>query len=334
VEHAVYGLLDDHGTRIFGKGCNMHTLAADFLDKKNLFLSPVYLMLDASKFDAHVSAEFLQMVRRFYVSICEYSGQARYVSYMWQNTIKNYGVTRHGIKYSTWATRMSGDMDTGLGNSLIMYVALRCYLDAVGITKYAMSINGDDSVIFIEREQLAKARDISIFKSMGFKMKFEVAMSFQNMEFCQCRMVDTDYGWTLARSPHRILTRIGWSVNKFGKDRIRDYALSLGMGECAVSYGVPIGYAVGRALLKAGRGGKYIIWDRWSQEWLQQEKYWQCSKATVSYATRVSYEAAFGISPEEQISLEENIDVCLKLAISDHQWTLFRMMFTDEPLRG
>lgn len=334
IEHQVYELNDDHGTRIFGKGCNQHTLAEDFLKKRDLFRDPAFLMLDASKFDAHVSVEFLEIVRCFYVQLLQLAGQAKYVSYLWGKTLTSYGYTRHGIKYKTRGTRMSGDMDTGLGNSLIMFAALTHYMYVTGISKYVMAINGDDSVIFIEKDQLAKARDISCFVEMGLKMKFEVALDFQHMEFCQCRMVETDYGWTLARSPHRIITRLGWSVNKFGKSRLKDYILSLGMGECAVSYGVPIGYAIGLALKLAGRGGKYTVWDRWAQEWCQQERYWEAEVGTVSYATRVSYERAFDISPEKQIELENSIKVRLGCAITDQQWHHFRELFPEEPLMG
>jgi hypothetical protein len=291
-------------------------------------------MLDASKFDAHVSIELLRLVRRFYLSLCAVPHERRYVSYLWGKTFSNYGVTRRGVRYKTDGTRMSGDMDTGLGNSLIMYVVLSRYLHLVDITKSVMSVNGDDSVIIIERSDLAKARDVTSIERMGFKIKFEVAFELQDMEFCQCRMVETDYGWVLARSPERILTRTGWSPAKYGRKRIKDYIYSLGMGEMAISYGVPIGHALGKALWKESPTGDYFCWDRKKHLTVVKQKYWgKQTECTISYAARVSYMNAFGITPEEQIHIENSFKVNTSMLITDTQFDLYQCL-TSQRIGG
>lgn len=335
VESEIYKLEDHYGTKIFGKGANLHDLAADFVNKASHFSNPVFLQLDASKFDAHVSVDMLRLTVELYTKLCKVPRERRFVRWLWSHTYNNLGYTRNGIKYKTWGTRMSGDMDTGLGNCIVMFLLLSEYMHEVGIKKYTLSVNGDDSVIIIEFGDLEKARNISLFKEYGFKMKFEVAFSLSEMEYCQCKLVETDYGPVMARSPHRILRRSGWSVTKFGKARIKDYLLSLGLGEKAINYGLPIGYALGKLLAVAGTGGVLMPTDRKRFISYTRQKYWQSKEeASISPVTRVNYFNAFGISPEEQVRIEKSLKILLKTSIDYKHVLMYYNLLTLQPLMG
>lgn len=334
IESEIYKLEDKYGTRIFGKGCNLHVLADDFIKKIGLFHDPVFVMLDASKFDAHVSVQCLQMMRRFYKSLFARK-HSSYVNFLYGKTVSNLGFTSHGVRYKTYGTRMSGDMDTGLGNCLIMYTMLCAYMLDVGIDKYVVSVNGDDSVVIIERSQLVKARNISCFLRFGFKMKFEVTDELQKMEFCQCRLVETEYGWVFSRDPRRILRRCGWSIENYTGKRLRDYVYTVGMGERAVNYGLPIGYPLAEALISLVPSGKLRALDRKQTLGFRGAKFWNNKdKAIISYETRNSYDRAWDISPEEQISIEENFDVSLKQPLTNEQLLAYESFVQVPPDMG
>nr|UBJ25993.1 hypothetical protein 3 [Sichuan mosquito tombus-like virus] len=335
VESDVYDLKDDYGTRIFGKGCNLHELAEDFINKNALFANPVYLLLDASKFDAHVSDALLRIVARFYETMLENPRERKHVRWLWSHTFTSMGRSKLGVYYKTKGTRFSGHMDTGLGNCMVMYAALKVYLRLSGVTKHVMSVNGDDSVIIVERQDLSKLLDIGVFKSLGFKMKFEYTDDFSQMEYCQCRPVHTDYGWVMARGPERVLARTGWSVKRFSKKKFKDFVLSLGMGESAVSYGVPVAYPLARLLVGAGKGGKMMPTDRKRFISYTRQKFWQSPEvATISLSTRVSYERAWGMSPDKQIEIEGKLKVSMGLTLSSRQMTAYERIVTDDPLMG
>lgn len=334
IETEIYQIKDEHGTRIFGKGCNFHELAEDFVLKASLFSDPVYIMLDASKFDAHVTTDCLQMMRRFYKSLFK-RREATYVNYLYGKTITNQGFSRHGVRYKTSGTRMSGDMDTGLGNCLIMYTMLVAYMKRSMISKYVMSVNGDDSVIVIERSQLAKATDISCFQDWGFKMKFEVCYELQDVEYCQCKMVETDYGWIMCRSPERILSRDGWSVNRYGGRNLKNYVYSLAMGEMAVNYGLPIGYPLAEKFYALVGEQELAMKSRKATYTVEKQRYWHnVHGATISGATRASYENAFGIPPGRQIEIENSLNVTLGLNITEQQNTNYVDYLLSEPVMG
>jgi hypothetical protein len=310
IESLVYSCLDEYGTRIFGKGCNMHELAEDFILKAGLFKDPVYLELDASKFDAHVSVELLELTREFYTSMCADPSEARMVNYMWSKTRMNYGRTRRNVRFKTYGTRMSGDMDTGLGNSLLMYWLIKEYMRSNGITKYAMSVNGDDSVVVIGIADLGKARNISIFKDYGFNMKFGVSYGLQDFEYCHCKMVETDYGWIMSRDPYRMIARMGWSNTKRSGKSAKDYLYSLALGNMAVNFGLPIGYEYGKKMLALTGISRQIVMSRKKRLFLEKQRYWKdCENSTISVGTRNSFYLAWGIHPDEQVNIENNIRI-------------------------
>jgi len=335
VEGEIYKLEDEYKTKVFGKGVNLHDLAADFKKKVANFHNPVFLELDASKFDAHVSVDMLRVTRNLYMRLCRTPKDRQLVGYLWSRTFTNFGYTRNGIKYKTWGTRMSGDMDTGLGNCIVMYLLLCEYMKVVEIDKFSLSVNGDDSVIIIEYGDLEKAKDISMFKDYGFKMKFQVSFALSEMEYCQCKLVETAYGPVMARSPKRILDRGGWSVTKFGKSRLKDYLLSLGCGEMAINYGLPIGYVLGKLLKQAGYGGKMMPVDRKRYISYTRQKYWQCDEeAVITPEARLSYFHAFGISPDEQIRIEESLKIINTRLIESKLVDIYYTLLQIEPVMG
>lgn len=308
IEKWFYKLRDKFDTLIVGKS-DPFTIASELKKKADNFRNPVFLQLDAKKFDTYVDVKWLQLCADFYCALFSPSDKRR-IRWLWSRTLVNTGSSRSGLKYTTWGTRMSGDMDTGLGNSLIMWTLLTAYLESNGILKYSIMVNGDDSVIVIERSQLAEARNLSTFTKYGFSMTFEVAYSFSDLEFCQSKPVLTDYGWTMARNPHRVMGRTSWSVNKYGKSKMRSFVHTLGKCERAASWGLPIASTLATKMIEATPGSKMMRLSPWLEDhYNRMQRWWKLGEPTISLETRNNFADAWNISAEEQIRLENSIKI-------------------------
>lgn len=308
IEQWFYKLTDNFGTKIVGKS-DPFTIAKTLRDKSSHFHDPVYLLLDASKFDSCVDVKWIKLCTDFYCALFP-QRETRRIRWLWSRTLINDGKARSGVKYRTWGTRMSGDMDTGLGNSIIMWAMLTTYLQQSGITKHSILVNGDDSVVVIERSQLPHSRDLSLFQQYGFNMKYEVALTFSELEFCQSRPVLTDYGWTMARNPIRVMGRTSWSVNKYGKTKMRAFVHTLGKCERAASWGVPIASALATKMIQATPGAAMLRLSPWLEDhYNRMHKWWKLGEPKISMETRNNFADAWGISPADQIAIEESIKI-------------------------
>lgn len=308
VEKWFYKVRDEYNAYIVGKS-DPFTIASQLKEKSNNFTSPVYLLLDASKFDSCVDVKWLRLIMNFYCKLFP-QRDSRRIRWLWTRTFENSGGSRSGVRYKTHGTRMSGDMDTGLGNSLIMWTMLKLYLTNAGVSKHSIMVNGDDSVVVIERAALPLARDIQIFKTLGFNMKFDVALEFHELEFCQARPVETDYGWTMARNPQRVLARTSWSVNNYGPRKMRAFIHTLGLCERAASWGVPIASALATKMIQATPGAPRLRLSPWLEEhYNRMKKWWKLGEPTISLETRNNFAQAWGLSVELQIQLERDIRI-------------------------
>lgn len=97
---------------------------------------------------------------------------------------------------------MSGDMNTALGNVLIMCMLIKAYMDTKGI-KYRFVDNGDDAVVILEKKHQHLMNDLpKWFLEMGFNMKVEQPVyEMEHIEYCQCHPVQLDVGeYTMVRN--------------------------------------------------------------------------------------------------------------------------------------
>lgn len=313
----LYAKLDEYGTKIFAKS-DPFTVAASLLEKSKNFYDPVFLMLDASKFDSCVDKDWLKIVLACYLMLFPKRFH-HFIHYIWKQTFVNRGRTRKGLSFLTHGTRMSGDMDTSLGNCIIMFLMLKIYLLKHGV-KHSLMINGDDSLIVIERRDLQKCRDISIFKEFGFNMKFEVAFNIEEAEFCQARFMQSHYGPTMSRNPIRILGRTSWTTNRYGRKDIRAFLNTIGLCERAASYGVPIASVLATKLIEQAKTDKTVVLSPWLvEQYMQKCRPWKTGPPVITLEARFSFEAAWGITVADQLRIEQSIKIMPNYQISFDQ---------------
>lgn len=301
IEAMVYKITDHTGTPAIAKSRNMMQRGEDLRAKWEAYTDPIAILLDHSKFDAHCSAELLSLEHRFYTHCYSVGdGQAELKKLLnWQ--MFNRGVTKNGTRYETVATRMSGDQNTGLGNSLINYALLQEFNKFYKLNA-AIYVDGDDSVLICERSK-CKNLQMDFFKQFGMVTKVDYATMFEKVEFCQSRPVYDGVKWRMVRNPERFISRLPWLVYNLPQSCWPRYLKSVGMCEVALGVGVPVGQYLGRTLTQSGKG-RYMITDLHYQAMKEFVTPLHSKVVPPTMEARLSYERAWGIDVCTQLELE------------------------------
>lgn len=300
VESMVYTWLDDSETPIFAKSRNLVQRGNDIKTKMGFFRNPVAISLDHSKFDAHCNGRLLRLEHWFYNQCFDNDPLLRKLL-SWQ--LVNRGATKNGTTYETLYTRMSGDQNTGLGNSIINYAMTLALIRSQGI-QACYYIDGDDFIIFVERGDAYKV-DPKWYEQFGMVTKLDCSTScIENIEFCQTRPVFNGVGYTMVRNPNRMLSRTPWVVGDKHPRFVKNYLTSLGMCMLSLGMGLPVEQFVGYTLTQLG--GRYIDTPL---HYSANKMFMRPKRARLiipSMATRLSYERAWGLTIGEQLEVEKS----------------------------
>lgn len=283
IEHYIYKTF---GT--FAKMRNNQQRAADVIKMIGAFNHPVFINLDHSKFDSCCNANYLRMTHKIYLKFC----RSRFLKYALNFKINNVCYSKGGIKYKVKGTRMSGDYDTGLGNSLINDYLL---FTAFSHVKHRRYLDGDDSIIIVEKCDLGKI-DFNIFQKMGFDSKIDITEDPSKIEFCQSRLCLSPVP-TFTRNPWRALSHLCVSTKVYPKKFWPSLMEARLMCELHVSKGVPILEPIARKSL-IGITPYYQEDDRWMLKLPKQQD------VPITLAEREAYSKCWDLNPEEQILIE------------------------------
>jgi len=319
VEHQIYAVI----ARIFGsptvmKGYNAKQIGAIFKDKWDQFRDPVAVGLDASRFDQHVSVDALKWEHSVYDAIFNSAELRKLLSWQLFNDVRGY--TKDGkLRYSTKGCRMSGDMNTALGNCLIMCALVHAYLQERGI-KASLSNNGDDCVVIMERSNLLRFQSglSKWFLEMGFNMKVEEPVDYiEGIEFCQTHPVCVDGEYIMVRNFPKAMAKDCLSLKQLDSKAVcKEWLQAVGDGGLSLTGGVPVCQEFYSSLCRAAnqigdvKRARTTSYRRklakvgltGGMEWLSRgmaRKY-----APVAESTRFSFYLAFGTTPDQQVSLE------------------------------
>jgi len=310
---------EDH-EKVVMKGETVEGVAAQLRRKWDRYSDPVAVGLDASRFDQHVSEDALIYEHSIYQAI--FAGD-RELTKLLQRQRRNYGVAYHGgykIEMHTRGVRASGDMNTGLGNCLIMCTLVHRMAKEFGIQCDLIN-NGDDCVIILERAHLWKLldngtirKDIEAwFLDAGFEMEFEAPVDvFEQIVFCQMQPVWNGSVWLMVRQPEAALCKDTICLGDNTIAGYRRWCRSVGVGGLALYGDMPVYRAFYNAFNRAGEG--YAP----SRTLLTRDTgfYRLCLRGRnhlglVTPEARVSFYRAFGITPAMQEAMERRFDEAL-----------------------
>jgi hypothetical protein len=316
------------------KGLNAQALGQLLHFKSTLVHDPVYVEGDASRFDQHVSAEFLRWEHKTYLKffrhlpLSEQLTLKKYLSWQVENRCTLSSKGEGSVKYVTYGCRMSGDMNTGMGNCLIMCAMLYEYCYRHGITGYQIVNNGDDFVVIVSRKYLhlfSEDRLYEWFTNYGFTMKLEgVKHQLEEVNFCQMSPVWTPAGYVAVRNPEAVLGKDALSVNKL-KNALEAgiFLTSVGKGGKAWMGNIPVVSAFYDAAIEIGQRLTVSERSQNKKEKRLQERLMKKHEYTgyniqhmtdgyeaqgeIHPRTRQSYALAFGIEPVLQRAIEDKL---------------------------
>jgi hypothetical protein len=200
---------------------------------------------------------------------------------------------------------MSGDMNTALGNVIIMILALRTYMEPLGIT-YVIIDDGDDAGVIVEAEDEHRLAGLAQFYAeLGLPLKVEPSVStLEHIVFCQSQPVQVSPDqWRMVRDPRVALSKDATTVHPVTSET-DFWSLRRSIAECgmALAGDLPVFGAYYNAMLRGTDGAK-VRELRTGMEWLARGMHAKYTPPTE--CNRLSFAKAFGIWPAEQESLEQ-----------------------------
>lgn len=300
------------GFRTVFKGMNAAESGKQMYNLWSQFKNPVAVGLDASRFDQHVSEQALRWEHSFYPKCFPKPYRKRLEKLLsWQ--VKNIcrGYTEDGrLKYTKTGGRMSGDMNTSLGNCILMCSMIKQYSLARGV-RTLLANNGDDCVVFMEASDLARfSFELDEwFRALGFNMTVEPpCYNFEEIEFCQTHPVfvgPNHDSYLMTRHPKWAIAKDTMSVHDFqNKKQYLAWLDAVGTGGLATTGGVPVFQDFYATYCKYGvRGESHYHAQSWGVRSLQ--KGMVRTYGDILPETRASFYWAFGVLPDEQIVLED-----------------------------
>jgi hypothetical protein len=282
--------------RVFMKGMTSWEIAANFRKAYESFASPIALLADINRFDAHLFQEMRDYFR-MYCKRC-YRNNAEFKRLVDMQR-KNTGQTVNGIFYTVFATLMSGDYNTSLEgsfvNCLIMMFVMRRVRD------YKPRICGDDSVVFLD----AKDKDLvdeRAFAALGFDVEYRYVSDFAEVEFCQCVPMLISGYWRMVRQWQRVISRMCYTVKNMSGKGWRKLLGAKAICELACNTGVPVlqEYSM-MAFRSAGTFSRKL-----AREMFEHRKFEEFTgMRPVTREARLDFWHAFGVTPAKQIELEQ-----------------------------
>jgi len=300
-------------SRVIGKGLNQQQRAELVVEKWERFDEAVAISLDASRFDQHISVGHLKAEHAFYRAMNNSPVFAQLLS--WQ--LVNEVTTSRGLKYITEGKRMSGDMNTALGNCVIMVCMLAMFFEDKAVCWDCID-DGDDIVLFIERRDMALLDPLlAHFTLLGMDMKVEEqAFKITDIEWCQSKPVLVGGVWKFIRNPAKVLSGalVGqkWITMQSELSR-RKLANTIGMCEAILNAGVPVLQAFAHAIIRNAATKKTVSLAQTDQLIFRVRSELGKSRlrtlpsvqpAVITNEARQTFSEAFGIDIDTQIAYE------------------------------
>lgn len=310
IEHGVYHAVDQMwGERTILKGYNAADVARILRRKWDRFDRPVAIGLDASRFDQHVSVDALKWEHDRYLAYFvghDREELARLLS--WQLSTKCFARCDDGrIKYTVEGMRFSGDMNTGLGNCLLMSSMVHAWCRQQGIDA-ELGNNGDDCALILDARQVGQLNIDAMcqwFRKLGFTMKVEEVVDvFERIEFCQSNPVWAGDAWVMCRKHRHAMAKDCISLKPLDQRGVYDqWRRAVGLCGLSLTGGIPVQQDFYAAM--ARDSGARALEDPTMETGMAMLA--RGMSRTLSPPTpeaRYSYWLAFGVTPDQQEALE------------------------------
>lgn len=306
IEHKIYESIDQlFGSKTIMKGLNQITRAKIIQEHFNSFADPCALGLDASRFDQHVSVDALKWEHKIYNMFY----RSRKLRRLLKHQLKNkcfINLPDGHIRYTTNGCRMSGDINTSLGNCLIMACMVYAYAKYRRV-QIKLVNDGDDCVVFLNRKDLdhfSTGLD-DWFLAMGFNMTVEDPVyELEKIQFCSSNPVYLGPHYVMVRNPSQILSKDSVSLRDLYTPQLAErWMAAVGIGGLTMCGGIPVVQDFYKSFVVASRNARPLEDQDFVRRNMLAEGMDLIYKVP-SAETRYSFYLAFGIDPDCQIAIE------------------------------
>nr|WRQ65479.1 RNA-dependent RNA polymerase [Tolivirales sp. gcode 6] len=278
------------------------------------FDQPIAIDLDASRFDQHQHVASLKVEHEQWLRMvpaeCRDSLQALLSCQLLNNGSAVFPQEGIRVKYQVRGTRASGDMNTSSGNCFTMVGLIFSYMH--NKCKWRLANNGDDCVLIIEKRDLPKIADlVTWFSEMGYTMESEgVVDIFEKISFCQTKPVWTPNGYKMVRNPQTAIAKDIHSRCDLSREDVFDLWTScVGKGGLALAGDIPVYNKFYKTFPQKHSAANFQeVAPMVESGFYMLSKGLKYESAEIQPRTRYSFWLAFGITPKEQLVLEDHFD--------------------------
>lgn len=290
------------------KGYDVQEIGHIMHSKWSSLHDPIGIGLDAVKFDMHVSAEMLEWEHSIYLALYRHDPELKRLL-GWQVKNRGVGYCYDGkLRYSVDGRRFSGDMNTALGNCIIMCAMVYSYAASVGVS-IKLANNGDDCMVFMERHDETAFRQglAEWFYKCGFRMTVEDSVDrLEQVEFCQMRPINTINGWTMVRNFNTAREKDSICLLPLSNERaFRKWLYAIGECGLALCSGVPVMQALYSCYLRNGLPSNSANSVQMQSGMMMLRRTLDSKTADITDDARAGFMLAWNVTPDEQVCLEE-----------------------------
>lgn len=310
LEHILYKQIEKlFGSPTVMKGYNAKQMGNIVAEKwHRLSSSAVAVGFDVHRMDQHVSRPMLEWEHSIYRKY----NMPNSVSRALRKQLLNVGrmdAWDGYLKFAVEGRRASGDVNTGLGNCLIMCSAVYSALHEVKYDYYLIN-NGDDCVLFVDKENWPDAgrRLRAVLEALCLPTEFEDPVDeLEKVVFCQMQPVFDGSDWLMVRDPQVCLSKDACTLKPLqARKSWNTYRASNSLCGLAAYGHLPVFKAFYGAI---GRGaGKRVDRDKVEDGLKRMSKGLSNASRPITDAARVSFYTAFGITPQHQRAIERHYD--------------------------
>jgi hypothetical protein len=237
------------------KGKNFIQRGQQFYER---VLNKVMLECDFSKYE---STQRIELLRDIELGIWKrLLSQKDYelIEIIFKSKMEKRGFTYNGVYFSFWGCRGSGDMDTGLFNTLLTYVACKYFIKINGVQGDFMCDGDDNGMGFNEDKEF-----VDTFKNFGFDAKIIKRYDYHDFDYCSGKFIQYQPGkFIYVQNLVKLMKNIGiFRKSKFNHCK-GEYYYSLGYMYKQIYCGMPVFKEISEFLMnisKCKRRVKYEI---------------------------------------------------------------------------
>lgn len=307
IEHRTFHATKHEGFRWCAKGLTKKQRAILLLQMADSFETPIFVCADHSRFDAHVNLELLKEEHRYYNRL---HGWDPHLRKLLKLQCHNRGKTVGGVEYECDGKRMSGDINTALGNSILNYGMLSAWLESGGV-RGCILLDGDDSVIVLDKAQLSALPPIGEFMlNFGMVTEASIVEDVRRAEFCQSKIVLGREGPYFCPDIRKLLDTTRKSAANVPGNQWKPILRASILCELISNPSMPMMKPLAR-WLEANPGAVRIPdWLRYrikSGYGVGEEQLVAAPWTEPTVDERISFGLAWDISPSEQIAFEDHV---------------------------